>query len=155
MANVRSRFDSISAYLSKAHEARTSEVRGRRCIGIAGATFMAVHGSGLGFRLHGRAFRQAMALPGVRPWHPIDPARTAPGWVLVPSQHAWRWDRLAIDALRSARVAAAERFSREAAAGIPAPSFAAPAPSTGASLAARVKAAIARGFSGMTVARAA
>jgi hypothetical protein len=81
MANVRSRFDSISAYLGKAHEARTSEVRGRRCVGIAGATFMAIHGSGLGFRLHGRAFRQALTLPGARLWHPIDPNRTAPGRV--------------------------------------------------------------------------
>lgn len=155
MANVRSRFDAISAYLGKTHEARTSEVRGRRCIGIAGATFMAVHGSGLGFRLHGRAFRQALTLPGVRPWHPIDPDRTAPGWVLVPSQHAWRWDRLAIDALRSARVAVAERTERESAAGLTTPTFATPPASTGASLAARVKAAIARGFGGMTLARAA
>lgn len=155
MSNVRSRFESICAYLGKAHEARTSEVRGRRCVGIAGATFMAVHGSGVGFRLHGRAFRQAVTLPGARLWHPIDPNRTAPGWVLVPSQHAWRWDRLAIDALRGAQVAAAERISREAAAGVEAPAAAEPPPSTGASLAARFKAAIARGFGGMTIARAA
>lgn len=155
MTNVRSRFESICAYLGKAHEARTSEVRGRRCVGIAGATFMAVHGSGVGFRLHGRAFRQAVTLPGARPWHPIDPNRTAPGWVLVPSQHAWRWDRLAIDALRGARLVAAERFDREAAVGIDTTAAAVAPPSTAVSLAARVKAAIARGFGGMTIARAA
>lgn len=153
MANARSRFDAISAYLRKAHEARALTVRGRPCIGVEGATFVALHRDGLGFRLHGRALKQALGLPGVRPWHPIDPDRTAPGWVLVPSVHAWRWDRLAIEAWRGAREAANERAPAAVEAEIRASED--PAPSSGASLAQRFAAAIARGFGGMTLARAA
>ena len=153
MANVRSRFDAISAYLRKAHEARDLSVRGRPCLGVQGATFMALHRDGIGFRLHGRALKQALSLPGVRPWHPIDPDRVAPGWVLVPSVHAWRWDRLAIEAWRGAREAAGQRASTAVEAELRAAED--PAPSSGASLAQRFAAAIARSFGGMSLARAA
>jgi hypothetical protein len=153
MANVRSRIDAIGVYLRKAHEARALSVRGRPCLGVEGATFMALHRDGIGFRLHGRALTQALSLPGVRPWHPIDPDRVAPGWVLVPSVHAWRWDRLAIEAWRGAREAGNERNATAVEREIRASED--PAPSTGASLARRVAAAIARGFGGMSLARAA
>lgn len=153
MANVRTRFDAISAYMRKAHDARAINVRGRQCLGIDGATFIALHRDGLGFRLHGRALKQVLTLPGVRPWHPIDPNRVAPGWVLIPSVHAWRWDRLAIEAWRGARDAASQR---PASATEPGKAVAEEAPaSTGSSLAQRVAAAIARGFSGMSIARVA
>jgi hypothetical protein len=155
MANVRSRFDAIGAYLGRAHGARTTRVRGRLCLGIDKATFMAVHPTGIGFRLRGRALSHALTLPGVRPWHPIDPERVAPGWVLVPSAHAWRWERLAIEALRAARIAQAQRYVREAAAGIATAAIPLPPPSTVESLVSRVRAAIARNFGGLILARAA
>ncbi len=154
MANARSRYDTIAAYLRKAHDAHALTVRGRQCLGIEGATFMALHRDSVGFRLHGRALKQALSLPGVRPWHPIDPDRVAPGWVLIPSNHAWRWDRLAIEAWRCARTTAVERATsgpRES--GISAAQE--PPASTANSLAQRFTAAIARGFSGMALARAA
>lgn len=153
MANARSRFDAISAYLRKAHDVRPLSVRGRPCLGIEGATFLALHRDGMGFRLHGRVLSHALSLPGVRPWHPIDPGRVAPGWVLIPSVHAWRWDRLAIEAWRCARSAASERAAVAGEAEIRASED--PPPSTGNSLAQRFAAAIARGFGGMSLARAA
>ncbi len=155
MANVRSRFDAICAYLGRVHGARTTRVRGRLCLGIDKATFMAVHSTGLGFRLRGRTLSQALTLPGVRPWHPLDPDRIAPGWVLVPSIYASRWDRLAVEALRTARIAQAQRYVREAAAGIASVAIPLSPPSSAESLAARVRAAIARNFSGLILARAA
>lgn len=154
MANARSRYDTIAAYLRKAHDARALTVRGRPCLGIEGATFMALHRDSVGFRLHGRALKQALSLAGVRPWHPIDPNRVAPGWVLVPSNHAWRWDRLAIEAWRCARSAAAARAASGSLESASRPAED-PAPSTGTSLAQRFTAAIARGFGGMTLDRAA
>jgi hypothetical protein len=153
MANIRTRFDSISAYLRKAHDARAISVRGRPCLGIDGATFIALHRDGLGFRLHGRVLKQVLGLPGVRPWHPIDPTRVAPGWVLIPSIHAWRWDRLAIEAWRGARDVASQRASTAVESEIRASED--PPPASASSLAQRVAAAIARGFGGMSIARAA
>lgn len=154
MANARSRYDTIAAYLRKAHDARATMVRGRPCLGIEGATFMALHRDSVGFRLNGRALEQVLRLPGVKPWHPIDPNRVAPGWVLIPSNHAWRWDRLAIEAWRCARTTVVQR----AANGPLESELRAsqdPPPSNANSLAQRFTAAIARGFGGMTLARAA
>jgi hypothetical protein len=153
MANTRSRFDAIAAYLRKAHDTRAVMLRGRPCIGIDGANFVALHRDGLGFRLHGRVLKHTLSLPGVRPWHPTEPDRTAPGWVLVPSVHAWRWDRLAIDAWRCAREAADQRASKGIETDVQVSED--PPPSTGGSLAQRFAKAIARGFGGMSLARAA
>jgi hypothetical protein len=153
MANARSRFDAISAYLRKAHDARALTIRGRPCLGIDGATFIAFHRDGMGIRLGGRALTQTLSLPGARPWHPIDPERVAPGWVWIPSIHAWRWDRLAIEAWRCAQDAALARQTGAVDAEIQA--SADPPPSSGSSLAQRFAAAIARGFGGMSLARAA
>ena len=153
MANTRTRFDSIVAYLSKAHDARELSVRGRSCIGIDGATFIALHRDGLGFRLHGRALTHTLSLPGARPWHPIDATRTAPDWVLVPSVHAWRWDRLAIEAYRCASNPASGSKHQSTEAEISA--LQDPPPASRASLARRVADAIARRFGGMSLARAA
>jgi hypothetical protein len=158
VANVRSRFDAIAGYLAKAHGARAFRVQGRLCLGIEGATFLAVHREGIGFRLGGRTFENALALVGSRPWHPIDPRRVAPGWVLVPSVHAWRFERLAIESWRHARGSTTRRAGESAPSrSPPAPGptpFARP-PSTAASLARRFRAALARGFGGLAVARAA
>lgn len=157
MANVRSRFDAIAEYLAKAHGARVFHVRSRLCLGIEGATFMAFHREGIGFRLDGRTFDYALNLIGARTWHPIDPNRVAPGWVFVPSVHAWRYERLAVESLRFARrvrllrrlgvITDQSRGSGAAIASRP--------PSTPQSLAARFQAAIARSFPGLNLARAA
>jgi hypothetical protein len=153
MANARSRFDAIAAYLRKAHEARALTVRGRPCVGIDGATFLALHRDGMGFRLDGRVPSHTLALPGTRAWHPLDPTRVAPGWVFVPTSQAARWDRLAIDAFRAARTAAYDRRSATLESQIRANED--PPPSTATSLSERVAAAIARGFSGLSLVRAA
>jgi hypothetical protein len=151
MANARTRYDTISSYLVRAHEARSGMLYGRPCIEFEGVAFAAFVRDALALRLHGRALAQALALPGARPWHPRSVEEAAPGWVLLPVSLMLRWDRLALDALRCARERAAGPVSLR----VPEPQVApdVAARSTPESLAERFAAAVARRFGGMRVAR--
>jgi len=145
MANARSQYDMISSYLQRVHDAQAGLLYGKPCVMLQGNAFAAYQPDAMAFRLHGRALTQALALPGAGGWDPLHPGGSSPGWVLVPPEHALRWNRLALEAVRCAREATERRVSYVAAPAAPAASQDPPA-SNPQSLAQRVSAAIASGF---------
>lgn len=151
MANARTRYDVIAGHLARAHGATQGLLYGRPSIELDGKAFAAFVRDALALRLHGRVLAQALALPGAQPWQPREVGQAAPGWVLLPASLMLRWDRLALEALRCAR----ERAQGPVSLRIPEPVAAAeaPPPSTPASLAERVGAAVARRFGGMRALR--
>lgn len=99
MANARSRFDTISEYMMRAHEVVRAPLFGRPAALYKGEPFMVFHNDGMGFRLRGRARLRAMALPGVKFWDPLGRDLPNMDWITVPIAHFLRWDGFAIDAL--------------------------------------------------------
>jgi len=149
MANARSTFDMIGAYLQRAHEVDPGLLYGKPSLSLQGRAFAAYQPDAMAFHLHGRVLAQALALPGARPWDALDPEGAAPGWVLIPVEHALRWNRYALEALRCEREAIERRVSY-AVPEASAPSAAQePAASSVDSLAERVKAANAAGFAAL------
>jgi hypothetical protein len=144
MANARTQFDAIAAYLERAHEAHVGQLYGKPSISLNGQPFASFANEAMAFRLHGRALVQAQNVPGARGWDPLRGQGSSPGWVMIPAAQALRWNRLALDALRCTREAGERRVSYT----IPetSPPTAAPPQSTPSSLAQRVAAAIAAGF---------
>jgi hypothetical protein len=144
MANARTQFDAIAGYLERAHEARAEQLYGKPALSLNGHAFAAYASDAMAFRLHGRALAEAQRLAGARGWDPLRGQGSSPGWVLIPASQALRWNRLALDALRCAREAGERRVSYA----VPEvrPQTDAPPPSTPASLAQRVAAALAAGF---------
>jgi len=146
MANARSTFDMIGAYLQRAHEVDPGLLYGKPSLSVQGRPFAAYQPDAMAFHLHGRVLAQALGLPGARPWDPLDPDGATPGWVLLPLEHALRWNRYALEALRCEREAIERRVSYavpDAPTAVAAPG---PAASSTSSLAERVKAATAAGF---------
>lgn len=102
MANARTRYDTISEYLVRAHECALGQLYGKPCVMKAGHAFCAYAFLGMAFRLKGRVRLQAMALPGAKFWDPLGRSDPQMDWVLVPVEHFLRWDRFAIEAVRLA-----------------------------------------------------
>jgi hypothetical protein len=149
MANARSRYDTISGYLQRSHEAQAGLLYGKPCLLLFGDAFVAYQPDAMAFRLHGRCLTQALRLPGAKGWDPRHADRSAPGWVLVPAEQVLIWDRLALDAARCAREASERRISY--AVEPDAPQVEAPPASDPASLAQRVASAVTAGFSSLTL----
>jgi hypothetical protein len=103
MANARTRFDNISEFMQRQHEASASLLYKQPAVEVGGTPFLFYMMPGMAFRLRGRAREQALALPGARLWAPMGEAPQNSPWVLVPVSQFLRWDRLAIDALRYAQ----------------------------------------------------
>ncbi|HZP65602.1 MAG TPA: hypothetical protein VFB32_04780 [Rudaea sp.] len=152
MANARSRYDTIAAYLERAHEAQPGLLYGKPCVMHEGKAFAAYQPDAMAFRLHGRHLDQALAIPGSHGWDPLGGAANSPGWVLIPATHVLRWDRLALDALRCAKEASERRVSYRPAPPRPEPAPE-PPPSTPASLAERVAMALSSGLRTLTLSR--
>jgi hypothetical protein len=149
MANARSRFDAISSYLQRSHEAQAGVLYGKPCLMLGNEAFAAYQPDAMAFRLHGRSLTQALRLPGAKGWDPLHADASAPGWVLVPAEHVLQWDRLAMDAVRCAREASERRISY---ATVPAPpQVEAPPASDPAALAQRVASAVTAGFGSLTL----
>jgi|GEM_PF-776094 len=125
MANARTRFDTIQAYILRAHPSVSSgSLYNRPALLLHGQPFAFFCFNAMAFRLHGRLLLQAQVLPGARGFDPLNPERHMPGWVLVPEQHFLRWDRFTVEALRCTNEAIDGRFSFAAL------SYAPPAPPT-------------------------
>jgi hypothetical protein len=149
MANARSRYDTISGYLQRTHEAQAGLLYGKPCLMLLGQAFAAYQPDAMAFRLHGRCLTQALRLPGAKGWDPLHADRSAPGWVLVPAEQVLSWDRLALDAARCAREASERRVSYAV---MPDPPAVAAAPASNpASLAQRFASAVAPGFRSFTL----
>lgn len=149
MANARSRYDTISGYLQRSHEAQAGLLYGKPCLLLLGNAFVAYQPDAMAFRLHGRCLTQALSLAGAKGWDPMHADRSAPGWVLVPAEQVLSWDQLALDAARCAREASERRISY---AEVPnPPQVEAPPASDPASLAQRVASAVTAGFSSLTL----
>jgi len=148
MANARSTFDMIGDYLQRAHEVDVGLLYGKPSLSLQGRPFAAYQPDAMAFHLHGRVLAQALALPGARPWAPRVAEGSAPGWVLLPAEHALRWNRYALEALRCEREASERRVSY-ALPEAPPPAAPEPAASSVQSLTERVKAANAGGFAAL------
>ena len=148
MANARTRFDALAAYLQQHREASQGRMYGKSCLFFEGEPFIVLHHESVAFRLAGRALTQALALKGVTgfdPLKPDEPPPGRPGWVLVPTAHFLAWDRLAMDSMRCIRLAKVQNVSWN----LPPPAPPAPAlapPSTAKSLGDRVAAIMKSGF---------
>ena len=148
MANARTRFDALAAYLQQHREASLGRMYGKACLFFEGEPFLVLHHESVAFRLAGRALGQALALAGATgfdPLKPDEPPPGRPGWVLVPTAHFLSWDRLAMDSMRCIRLARLQNVSWQPPAPAPPPAVAAP-PSTAQSLGERVAAIMKSGF---------
>jgi hypothetical protein len=103
MANARTRYDTISEFLQREHEAAAASLYGKPAVQLGVTPFLFYAGTGMAFRLQGRAREQALTLPGAAAWAPIGQVPEKGPWVFVPAAHFLRWDRLAIEALRYAQ----------------------------------------------------
>ena len=103
MANARSRFDNISEFMQRSHDASASMLYKQPAVQVDGTPFLFYMMPGMAFRLRGRAREQAMARPCARLGAPGGEAPQNSPWVLVPVSQFLRWDRLAIEALRYAQ----------------------------------------------------
>lgn len=99
MANARTKFDFISGYMVRAHDAVQAPLFGKPSLMLNGEPFVVFHFDGMAFRLSGRQRLQASALAGAKYWSPLNPDVLNMDWVSVPITHFNRWDRLAIEAL--------------------------------------------------------
>lgn len=150
MANARSQFDYLAAYLQRRNEhVRLANVLGRPALLFAGRPFVILYRDSVAFRLAGHSLNYALALSGATgfdPIHPDQPPPGKPGWVLIPPQHWAAWNRCALDAIRCLLLSQSQHMSWKPA---PPPPEAPPAapPSTAKSLAERVAAVLKSGFS--------
>jgi len=146
VANARTRYDTLSEYLVRNHEATHGTLFGKPCLVHRDEAFMQIAPGGVAFRLHGRAYAGALALPGARTYDPNEPANTAaarPGWVLVPSMRFLAWEPLAhaaIACVDAARLGQVTWGARGEANGADAPA------SSSESLAERATKALEKGF---------
>jgi hypothetical protein len=105
MANARSRYEALAAFLQQYKGAQIGRLYGMPCLLFDGEPFMMLHRESVAFRLNGRALTNALGLSGSTgfdPLHPDQPPPGRPGWVLVATAHFLSWDRLAVDAMRCA-----------------------------------------------------
>lgn len=102
MANARTRFDTIRDYMVRSHSATSGTLYGKPCALLNGHAFLYFHQDWAAFLLKGRVRLQALALPGARFWDPLGREGPSMDWVIVPSTHFLRWDRLAIEAVKTA-----------------------------------------------------
>ena len=121
MANARSHFDAIAAYLGRVHECTQSPLFGKPAILHRGEPFLVFHFDGAAFRLRGRQALLASALPGAHYWDPFHRSVPNLDWVSIPTQHFLRWDRFAIDAFRQRQNAAGSQPEAGPVSGPPAP----------------------------------
>jgi len=149
MANARTRFNALAAYLQQHREATQGRMYGKICLFFENQPFIVLHQDSVAFRLNGRPLAQALALKGAvgfDPLKPDEPPPGRPGWVLVPTMHFLTWDRLAMDSMRCMRLAKTQNVSWQPPAPTPPPTPP-PAPaSTPKSLAERVAAILKSGF---------
>jgi len=148
MANARTRYETLADYLVRNREARDGSLYGKPCLTFEGEPFLTWHRDAVAFRLSGRALNNALSLKGSTPFDPLTPDKPPPGrpgWVRVPPENFMSWDRLAMDAMRCARLAQSQHVSWEPPPPPP-PPVEAPPRSTGESLAARVAAALKSGL---------
>ena len=103
MANARTRYDTISEFLQREHEASALLLYGKPAVQLGATPFLFYATNGMAFRLQGRVREHALALPGATAWAPLGAVTEKTPWVLVPASHFLRWDRLAIEALRYAQ----------------------------------------------------
>jgi len=103
MANARTRYDTISEFLQREHEAAAVSLYGKPAVQLGATPFLFYATNGMAFRLQGRVREHALTLPGSSGWVPIGQLSEKTPWVLVPASHFLRWDRLAIEALRYAQ----------------------------------------------------
>ncbi|UXI68000.1 hypothetical protein [Tahibacter amnicola] len=102
MANARTRYDTISEFMQREHDATGALLYAKPSVQINGTPFLFYTNTGMAFRLSAKARDYALALPGSTVWSPLGAAQASSPWVLVPASQFLRWDRLAIDALRHA-----------------------------------------------------
>lgn len=148
MANARTRFDALAAYLQQHRDASQGRMYGKSCLFFEGEPFIVLHHESVAFRLAGRALAQALALQGATgfdPLKPDEPPPGRPGWVLVPTVHFLAWDRLAMDSMRCIRLAKVQNVSWKPPPPAPPSPVTAP-PSTPKSLGDRVAAIMKSGF---------
>ena len=100
MANARTRYDTISEFLQREHEAVAAILYGKPSVQLAGTPFLFYLQNGMAFRLQGRVREHALSLPGSGRWAPLGQTDDKSPWVMVPASQFLRWDRLAIEALR-------------------------------------------------------
>lgn len=103
MANARTRYDTISEFLQREHEASAVNLYGKPAVQLGSTPFLFYLTNGMAFRLQGRAREHALTMPGVTSWAPLGQTPEKGPWVVVPAAHFMRWDRLAIEALRYAQ----------------------------------------------------
>lgn len=102
MANARTRFDTIRDYMVRSHSATSGTLYGKPCALLNGHAFIYFHQGSAAFLLKGRVRLQALAMPGARFWDPLGREGPSMDWIIVPDTHFLRWDRLAIEAVKSA-----------------------------------------------------
>jgi hypothetical protein len=94
------RFDDITNDLARTHEAvAAGKLFGTRCIKVHGKAFATFHGVDMVFKLRGAAHAEALALPGATLFDPSGKGRPMREWVVVPADHADRWEEFAESAL--------------------------------------------------------
>ena len=103
MANARTRYDTISEFLQREHDASAVSLYGKPAVQLGATPFLYYATNGMAFRLQGRVREHALTLPGSTAWTPIGQLKDTSPWVLVSAAHFLRWDRLAIEALRYAQ----------------------------------------------------
>jgi len=101
MANARSSFDALRETLSREHEATIGLYYGKPAALIGELAFICFHHNACAFRLHGRAREHALTIPGARRFDPLKPDATDSGdWVMVGAANAYKWEKLALEALQ-------------------------------------------------------
>jgi hypothetical protein len=95
------RFDGIIDNLARTHgEVAGGKLFGVRCIKANGKAFAAFRDGAMVFKLRGAPHAEALALPGAALFDPSGHGRPMREWVVVPAEHADRWEGLAEVALR-------------------------------------------------------
>lgn len=112
MANSRTRFDTIQAYMTRAHPNVTAGMMyNRPALQVYGQAFAYFCYDAMAFRLHGRLLLQAQVLPGAKGFDPLHHDSHTPGWVWLPEHHFLRWDRFTVEAYRCMSESLQGRFS--------------------------------------------
>jgi hypothetical protein len=95
------RFEGIVDDLARTHEAvAAGKLFGARCIKVNGKAFATFHGADMVFKLRDTDHAEALALPGAALFDPSGRGRPMREWVVVPVDHAERWEGFAEAALR-------------------------------------------------------
>lgn len=103
MANARSSFDALRETLAREHGATIALLYGKPAVLIGELAFVCFHHNAAAFRLHGRAREHALALPGAKRFDPLKPEAEGGDWVMLGAAHAYKWEKLALEALKCAK----------------------------------------------------